>query len=112
MYLEVALEALEEHGADERAQLGHEQHGPLLPPALVLVLVAALLALARQTDEQRLLGLADAHVVALGVVVEEGGGLARAQLERALRTLVPRDVVDAVRLLVVADKKGGLSASG
>ena len=111
MYLEVALEALEEHGADERAQLGHEQHGPLLPPALVPV-AAALLALARQTDEQRLLGLADAHVVALGVVVEEGGGLARAQLERALRTLVPRDVVDAVRLLVVADRKGGLSASG
>ena len=59
-------------------------------------------ALLLQADEQRLLLVLDANVVLVPVVADECDALAVLLGKRVGRTLVPRDVVDPVRLVVVA----------
>ena len=64
----------------------------LWPPAVLLL---------GQADEQRLLGVANAHAVLTHEIVDERNGLA-ALFEHVYRFLIPVNVVDAIRLVVVA----------
>ena len=103
--LKVAREIGHHHGARHHAQLGHE-HDVAIARRQVLA-VGSLLRLAAilllgQADEQRLVGVANAHLVLAPVVVHKRDRHAAALLERVARLLLPVDVVDAIRLVVVA----------
>ena len=100
----VSLQISHQEGARHHAQLGHE-HDVAIARRQVLA-VGSLLRLAAilllgQADEQRLVGVANARPVLTHEIVDERNGLA-ALFEHVYRFLIPVNVVDAIRLVVVA----------